>query len=139
MKLASTLLLASLLIAAPAWPDDVTGSEKLLCSASRIVACFEEGDCAELMAEEIGVPQFVVVDTKAKRLATTHASGENRSTPIRELNRSDGLLFFQGIELGRAFSVVVHELSGHLTVAVSRDGVSVSVFGSCTDATNAEI
>lgn len=139
MKLAAPLLMASLLVAAPAGSDDITDSEKLLCSASRIVACFEEGDCAELMAEEVGVPQFVIVDTKAKRLATTRASGENRSTPIRELNRADGLLFFQGIEQGRAFSFVVHELSGHLTVAVSRDGLSVSVFGSCTDATNAEI
>lgn len=131
--------LAALLVALPAWADDVSRSEKLLCSASRIVACFEGGDCAELMAEEIDVPQFVVVDTRAKRLATTRASGENRSTPIREISRADGLLFFQGIEQGRAFSFVVHELSGHLTVAVSRDGLSVSVFGSCTDATDTNI
>lgn len=139
MKATTPLLIASLLISTPAWPDDVTASEKLLCSASRIIACFEDGECSELMAEDLDVPQFVVVDTKAKKLTTTKASGQNRSTPIREFGRADGLMFIQGIEQGRAFSVVVHEQSGHLTVAVSRDGLSVSVFGYCTDATNTEI
>lgn len=66
-------------------------------------------------------------------LATTKASMENRSTPIESMNRADGLLYFQGVEQGRAFSFVVHEQTGHLTVAVSRDGLSVSVFGACTD------
>lgn len=35
---------------------------------------------------------------------------------------------------GRAFSFVIDEATGHMTVAVSRDGLSVSVFGACTDA-----
>jgi len=126
--------LIGLLAGLPVIADDVTGTDRLLCSASRIVVCFEEGDCAELTAEELGVPQFVVIDTKAKMLATTKASNENRSTPIASIGRADGLLFFQGVEQGRAFSFVVHEQTGHLTVAVSRDGLSVSVFGACTDA-----
>ena len=134
-----SIVLAVWLISAAAWGDDVTDSDRLLCSASRIIACFEEGDCAELIAEEIGVPQFVVIDTDAGTVATTKASGDNRSTPIGKINRADGLMFFQGIEAGRAFSFVVHEQSGHLTVAVSRDGLSVSVFGSCTDATDADL
>jgi len=127
-------VLVGLLTGLPVLADDVTDKDRLLCSASRIVVCFEEGDCAELTAEELGVPQFVVIDTKAKKLATTKASNENRSTPIASIGRADGLLFFQGVEQGRAFSFVVHEQTGHLTVAVSRDGLSVSVFGACTDA-----
>jgi hypothetical protein len=127
-------MLVGLLSGLPVFADDVTGQDRLLCSASRIVVCFEEGDCAELTAEELGVPQFVVIDTKAKKLATTKASNENRSTPIASIGRADGLLFFQGVEQGRAFSFVVHEQTGHLTVAVSRDGLSVSVFGACTNA-----
>ena len=133
------IVMAVLLFAAAASADDVTGSDKLLCSSSRIIACFEEGDCAELLAEEVGVPQFVIIDTESGTVSTTKASGENRSTPIGKINRADGLMFFQGIEQARAFSFVVHEGSGHLTVAVSRDGLSVSVFGSCTDATDADI
>ena len=128
-----TIVLVGLLLGLPVRGDDVTGSEKLLCAASRIIVCFEEGDCTELTADEIGVPQFVVIDTMEKMLATTKASMENRSTPIESINRADGLLHFQGVEQGRAFSFVVHEQTGHLTVAVSRDGLSVSVFGACTD------
>ena len=45
----------------------------------------------------------------------------------------DGLIYLQGIEGRRAFSIVVDEESGRMTVAVSRDGISVSVFGACTD------
>ena len=50
------------------------------------------------------------------------------------MERQDGVLFIQGIESGRAFSFVVEELTGILTASVARDGVSVSVFGACTDA-----
>jgi len=38
------------------------------------------------------------------------------------------------MEGGRAFSFVIDEATGLLTVAVARDGLSVSVFGACTDA-----
>jgi hypothetical protein len=127
------IVLIGLLLGWPAWGDDVSGSERLLCAASRVIVCFEEGDCIEVTADEVGVPQFVVIDTKEKILATTKASAENRSTPIGSIDRADGLLYFQGVEQGRAFSFVVDEQTGHLTVAVSRDGLSVSVFGACTD------
>ena len=96
--------------------------------------CFEDGDCYELHPWEANVPQFVVIDTKKKTLSTTKASDENRSTPIRTLQRQDGKIFLQGIEAGRAFSYVIDECTGLVTVAVSRDGLSVSVFGACTDA-----
>ena len=42
--------------------------------------------------------------------------------------------FLQGVETERAFSFVIDEASGRMTVAVSLDGMSVSVFGACTDA-----
>ena len=72
------------------------------------------------------------VDLKDKKLSTTKASGENRSTPIRNLVREDGKIFLQGVELGRAFSFVIDEKSGMLSVAVAREGITVSVFGACT-------
>ena len=68
------------------------------------------------------------------RISTTKASDENRSTEIRTLHRQDGQIYLQGFEGGRAFSFLIDEASGRLTVAVSRDGVSVTAFGACTDA-----
>ena len=128
------LLLGVLTLAASATlADNVENADRLLCSTARIVVCFEDGDCMDMLPWEANVPQFLVVDTKKLTLSTTKASGENRSTPIRTLLREDGLIIFQGIEQGRAFSVVIDELTGILTAAVSRDGASVSVFGACTD------
>jgi len=50
------------------------------------------------------------------------------------MSRTDGKIFLQGVENGRAFSFVINEITGSLTVALSRDGVAVAVFGSCTNA-----
>jgi hypothetical protein len=126
---ALTLLAISSLVVA----DDVTDSDQLLCSAGEVVVCFEGGECMEVLPWELNVPQFVVVDLKKKTISTTKASGENRSTPIRTLNRDGEAIVFQGIEAGRAFSFTIDKRTGLLTVAVSRDGLTVSVFGACTD------
>ena len=127
------ITLALLLISATGVADDISDSGKFLCSTSQLVVCFEEGDCVTMQPWEVGVPQFVVVDTKKKVISTTKASGENRSTPIRTLQREDSTIFLQGVENGRAFSFTIEEQTGLLTVAVSRDGLTVSVFGACTD------
>jgi hypothetical protein len=50
------------------------------------------------------------------------------------VQEADGLTYLQGVEGGRAFSFVIDEISGQMTVAISLDGMSVSVFGACTDA-----
>ncbi len=122
------------LIGSVASADNLQSLERLLCSTSQIVVCFEDGDCFTMLPWEANVPQFVVIDTKKMTLSTTRSSDENRSTPIRTLQREGGKIFLQGIEAGRAFSYVIDEASGLVTVAVSRDGLSVSVFGACTDA-----
>jgi len=127
------IALGLLLASAASIADDVSNSNKLLCSTSQLVVCFESGECITMQPWEIGVPQFVIVDTKKKLISTTKASGENRSTPIRTLEREDSTIFLQGVEAGRAFSFSIDEQTGLLTVAVSRDGLTVSVFGACTD------
>jgi hypothetical protein len=122
-----------LFLAGMALADDVSKTDRLLCSAAEVIVCFEGAECTDVLPWELDVPQFVVIDLKQKSIATTRASGENRSTPIQSLHRSDSATFLQGIEGGRAFSFVIDHLTGLLTVAVSRDGLTVSVFGACTD------
>ena len=128
------LLIVCTLAASSALADSVANADRLLCSTSRVVVCFEDGECVESLPWELNIPQFVVIDTKKKTISTTKASNENRSTPIRTLQRDGGAVIFQGIEQGRAFGVVIDEESGLLTGSVARDGMSVSVFGACTDA-----
>ncbi len=128
------LISAFTLVALAAFADNVENTDRLLCSTSRIIVCFEDGECIDAHPWELNIPQFVVIDAKKMTLSTTKASGENRSTPIRTLQRDNGKLILQGIEQGRAFGFVIDEVSGLLTASVARDGLAVSVFGACTDA-----
>ncbi|HSN53563.1 MAG TPA: hypothetical protein VLT32_02785 [Candidatus Sulfomarinibacteraceae bacterium] len=118
--------------------DDLTGSDRLLCAAVQATVCTEDGECVVDLPWNANVPQFIVVDLAARRLSTTEASGENRTTPIEHLARAEGTVVFHGYEMGRAFSWVISEPTGHLTVAVVTDGLAVSVFGACTPMPAAE-
>ena len=112
--------------------DDLTGSTRFLCAPVQATLCVEDGECAVDLPWDVNIPQFVEVDLEAKRLSTTEASGEDRSTPIEHLSRGDGKIVFHGFEMGRAFSWVISEPTGHATAAVAADGVAVAVFGVCT-------
>ena len=80
----------------------------------------------------LNIAHFIEVDLVAMTLGTTEASGQSRSTPIKNLERDGGLIVLQGFEDERAFSFVIAEEDGMLSVAVARDGVSVAAFGACT-------
>jgi hypothetical protein len=82
----------------------------------------------------LGVPDFVIIDTKKGTISTTKASGLNRFTEFTKSERKEGLIYLQGVEGGRAFSFVIHEATGRMTAAIARDGLSVTVFGACTAA-----
>ncbi len=120
-------------VAAAASADNLAGSERLLCSSSQVMLCFETGECFPAQPWDLDVPQFVVIDLQQKTISTTPASEERRSTPLMTVNRADGAVFLQGIERRRAFSIVIDEQFGTMNAAVARDGVTVSVFGACTD------
>lgn len=131
---ALTALLAMTLIflAQVASADDLTGSDRFLCTAIQAALCVEDGECAVELPWTVNIPQFIEVDLEANRLATTEASGENRATPIEHLRRVDGTIVFHGFELGRAFSWVIDEQSGRVTAAVASDGMAMAIFGACT-------
>lgn len=129
-----TSALGIFLLSGIVFADDVSDSDRLLCSAAEVLACFEGAECSKVLPWELDMPQFVVIDLKKKQISTTRASGEDRMTPIQALSDNEDAFFMQGIEAGRAFSFVIDKLTGLLTVAVARDGISVSVFGACTDA-----
>jgi hypothetical protein len=122
------------LMSGGALADNVANLDRLLCATGQIVICVEEDECYPVLPSDVGVPDFVIVDVKGKVLSTTKASEENRTTAIASVNRKDGLVYLQGIDLGRVFSVVIDEATGRMTASVARDGATVSVFGACTSA-----
>ena len=127
-----TLLAVVILIAPASWADDVTKANRILCTAIQATSCNEETDCVTDTPASFNVPQFIEIDLVAKLLSTTKAAEEQRQSPIRTLTREDGLIVVQGLELGRAYSLVINESTGRLSAGVARDGITVSVFGACT-------
>ena len=130
----SVVASVGLLASGAALADNLEGTDRLLCAPTQIVICVENADCYPAHAADLGVPDFVIVDVKNKKLQTTKASEQIRSTPFSTVSRNAGKIYLQGIENGRAFSFVIDEATGRLTVAVSRDGVAVTAFGACTNA-----
>ena len=130
----TVLASVGLLAASATLAENVSGVDQMLCSVSEVTLCAETGECFDVQAWEIDVPQFVVIDLKRKVIATTRASDVQKSTAIANFQREGGRIYLQGIEGGRAFSFVIDETTGLVTAAVARDGLSVSVFGACTDA-----
>ena len=126
--------LAGLLAGALAQADNLEGVDRMLCAAAQVNMCIEEDTCYPATTDELEIPDFVVIDTAKKVISTTKASNLNRSTPFKNFEKTDGLIYLQGVEGGRAFSFVIHEATGRMTVSVANDGITVTVFGTCTDA-----
>ena len=127
------ILIAGVLFVGVVQADNIVGVDKMICASVQVQICIENDTCYAATPDELDVPEFVIIDLKKKSISTTRASGQNRSTPFTSVERIDGLIYLQGTEGGRVFSFVINENSGHITAAVVRDGLSVSVFGSCTD------
>jgi hypothetical protein len=128
----SILALAALGAAAVLRGDDVAGKDRILCTAVQATQCTPDGQCKNALPWELNIPQFLEIDLKNKTATTTKASGENRSSPIGDVSREGGLIVFQGVQNGRAFSFVISEASGMASIAVAREDLTVSIFGACT-------
>jgi hypothetical protein len=115
--------------------DDIRGADKLLCSTLQASICLPDEGCTTVPASALNIPQFINVDTRGKTLSTTAASGENRRTEVSSVERVDGLLRMHGYEQGRAFTLLVPELSGAATFASASEGRAVVVFAACTPVT----
>jgi len=135
MTIRKLTIAAGLLVASgAALADNLAGIDRLVCASGQAQICLENGECYSSTPWELSVPDFVVIDTKKGVISTTKASGEDRTTQFAKSERVDGVIYLQGTEGGRAFSLVIHEATGKLTVAIARDGLTVTVFGACTDA-----
>jgi len=116
--------------------DDLTGTDKFLCSASTAAACCDDGQCASGSASDLNVPQFIQVDLAAKSISSTKASGKFRSSVVQNAKRENGQILLQGMENGRAYSILINEKSGDLSAAIAGSfGCGITVFGACTPLT----
>jgi hypothetical protein len=127
------IAIAGLLVGGLVQADNLDGVTEMICAPAQVHICIENDTCYAVTPAELGIPDFVVIDTKKKTISTTKSSYQNRTTPFTSVSRNEGLIYLHGIEGERSFSFVIEEKTGRMTVAVAHDGMSVSVFGACTD------
>ena len=132
MKITYAVPILALLIAAPLGADMLKDADRMLCVPGDLSHCVADIGCKSGLPEDENIPEFIEVDLKRKTLATTRASGENRSTPINSQLRQDDHIYLQGVENGRTFSMVISEMTGNLTFTIATDGETATGFGDCT-------
>jgi hypothetical protein len=130
MRLIPVLML--LLASTPLPADDITGKDTILCASVQAALCSAEGECETGSPWNWDIPQFVIIDMKDNVIRTTEASGVKRVTPFKNARREEGLIFIQGVQNFRAFSLVIAEEDGLMSAAIAMDGLSINVFGACT-------
>jgi len=127
------IAMAGVLVGGITQADNLDGVTEMICAPAQVHICIENDTCYAVTPAELGIPDFVIIDTKKKTVSTTKSSYQNRTTPFTSVTRNEGLIYLHGIEGERSFSFVIEEETGRMTVAVAHDGMSVSVFGACTD------
>jgi hypothetical protein len=118
-----------------AWPAAAAGkydgSAPMLCAVTAVSECTADGQC-QRSAPQAGnnLPTFMRVDLKEKVLRADDGSG--RKTDIRASSIVDDQLMLQGIENGKAWSMVIKSDTGRWGGAVVEDDGSFALFGACT-------
>ena len=75
--------LVGLLYCGAVFADDVTGSDSLLCYGLSAARCETGEACQAVEPWKLNIPDFVKLDLKGKRIATTATSNEKRETPLQ--------------------------------------------------------
>jgi len=123
---------ALLATAGAAQADVFDGSTSLLCATVDATECPFGSECLERDAISISIPRFFRLNAVDKRLEEVLPEGDGRTTDILNTQLLDDRVVFQGVEEGRAWSLILSKESGDITMSAADPGVTFSVFGACT-------
>jgi hypothetical protein len=130
--------LAASLVAGCTPEDPFSGSRPLLCTPAQIFQCTRAENCVTVAAEDVGAPDYFLLDVAAGLLVTTRASAERRESSIERMKRVGDVLFVQGIEDGRAdqpdgvgWSISLNDDDGSMAASVVTDGAAIMFLGAC--------
>ena len=127
-----SFVLACLALASPASAaGKYDGSAPMLCAVTAMSECEANGQC-QRSAPQSGnnLPTFLRVDVKARSVSANDGSG--RKTEIKGSSVVDDQLMLQGIENGKAWSMVIESDTGRWGGSVVEDDGLFALFGACT-------
>ena len=118
---------------------DFDGSKELICACMRIIECGPDGECDEVSAEEVGIPNFLRINFEKKTISAPRWGNNRTPSRIENQERIDGKLILQGAEDGIkgvkdgvGWSMAISEETGKMVLTESGDQVGFVVFGACT-------
>lgn len=109
------------------------GSATIICAFTSGAACDSREGCTSATAADLNMPQFFRIDFNNKRIVVAGQTIEatKTGTGIKSLQRLDGQLILQGVEI-RGWSMVISESTGMMTLTASGDDEAFVLFGACT-------
>jgi hypothetical protein len=115
-----------------AGPAALDGSTPLVCTFTVAAECDSRNACEAATPEDLVLPRLFRVDFANKRLVAAGPvmEGMKLETEIKNYERRDGRLVLQGIDL-RAWSMVITESTGEMTLTASGDDEAFVLFGAC--------
>ena len=138
-KIIGVLVTIIYVFSAPATAGNFDGSKELLCAVMNIVECEPGGQCMNVTAEQVGIPNFLRIDFKKKKLSATFADGSEKKSIVKNTEKIDGKVILQGAEDGiegvrdgLGWSLAVDEQNGKMVLTASGDAVAFVMFGACT-------
>jgi|SRR5215468_5283348 len=104
------------------------GSVPVLCAITSVTDCARKGDCERSSAEEADVPPFVRINVPQKVMSSVDGA---RTSPIANVQRTNGRLMIQGTQNERAWSAVIDENTGQIMATVNEYDGAIVLSGSC--------
>lgn len=112
------------------------GSVPLLCALNEAIECVPGAACNRLLPEDLGAPNFFLIDVKAK--SVQGLGGASRSSVIQSITKVDEKLILQGAEDGvegvrdgLGWSAAITQDGGRFVLSASGERVAFVVFGVC--------
>jgi hypothetical protein len=106
---------------------DFDGSKLLICAPVEALDCGPGEGCTKERPEDVGAPNFLRID-----IANNVIVGPKQTTPILLMDKSADQLLLQGKELGYAWTLVLDQDSGAMTVTLVNREATFVLFGPCT-------
>ena len=108
------------------------GSANLICAVIDAIECQADGSCFQGRASDINLPQFFYLQFDEMVVKRKTPDGEERNSKIDSLRHDAGELIIQGVEEGLAWSLLLDEEVGRMTLTASKDDLGYVIFGACT-------
>jgi hypothetical protein len=138
IKLTMITLLFACLVSHVLHAGDYDGSKPIIFSVKTVLECAPNGKSQIITAEEIDMPQFLIIDCKKMTISPFPPIPGRRDTVIKRMEHIDGKLILQGaddgieeVRDGVGWTAAISEDTGKTVVSAPGDDVGFVIFGAC--------